>query len=351
VEAAGLEAVPDGVRVPAGRAEATVRFRLAGAAPQGDETLLPGSLTLRGPGVVWRSSVGPGVAVTPADGGVRFESADGGVARWRVESVGAVGVIPDAATYAAGLDWRFARASLPEPAVPMGLRGRRDRGTLFWEIVSEVRVPTDGVLPGTDPVHPRQLNAAWRSGWVTPVERGLILHRFLGQEKFKDAAWALTGEHADPVSLTGFDTVLVNATVDGARVWVDPTCTVCAPGEIGTRWLGRPAIGAVAEIPTAPGRLDRALSLDGDHFRATFQATGAAALWLRERIAGVEPAVRPARIAAVLGFPGGTLANATGFEVAGGPITLELLGSEPPKDPFPTAATPWDGGWGDSLAP
>jgi hypothetical protein len=183
------------------------------------------------------------------------------------------------------------------------------------------------------------------------IERGLILHRFLGQEHFRDAGWVLTGEDADPASLTGFDTLLVTATVDGQVVWVDPGCTVCARGEIGTRWLGKPALGVATMVPTAPGRLERALSLRDDHFHASFAATGAAALWLRERIADVEDAARPKRLATALGMPDAELVAATGFDTAGGPITLELDGRRPPHDPFPTERTPWAGGWGDGLTP
>ncbi len=376
LDTGGLPTVPHGVKLPAGTTEARVTYTVKGAAPQGARTLAPGSLTLVGPDVTWRTSVGPGVRVGEVEGGVRFEAPEGGAARWRVERAGDAAVIPDVGTFVAGLDWRFARVSLPEPAVPMELRGKRDRAELFADLLAAVRGLRDGALPGADPLHPRQLNKAWRSGWVTPVERALVLHRFLGQERYR-AGWVLTGEDADPATLTGFDHLLVTAYVEGELRWIDPTCAVCAPGEIGTRWLGRPAIGVDvtsgnedagqketartasapmsplpegATVPRAEGRLERSLTLQGERFRARFVARGAAALWLRERIVGVEPAARGMRLGEALGMPDAALVEAAGFGEAGAPITVELDGPRPPLDPFPGPdATPWAGGWGDVL--
>ncbi|MDP2312574.1 MAG: hypothetical protein Q8P41_06680 [Pseudomonadota bacterium] len=348
IDAGGLSLVPLGVSVPAGTAAATVRYTIAGAEPLGARTIPAGSLTLVGPGVEWVASSGPGVTRTAVEGGIRFDAPEGGVARWRVARAGGAAVVPDVGTYVAGLEWRFARQSLPEPAVPVSIRDRLDRPNLFQELVAEVKDLRRGGLPGrSDPLRTRQLNVAWRSGWVTPLERALILHRFLGQEKFL-AGWVLTGEDADLTSLTGFDTMLLTVQTGGETVWVDPECRVCAPGEIGTRWLGRPAIGAASEVPTAPGRLTRSLTLAGDQFRATFSAVGAAALWVRERIDGVEPGVRSERLGAALGMPGATLVATTGFAEAGAPLTVTLVGSRPPQDPF-GEETPWTGGWGDGL--
>jgi len=356
--APGLDPVPLGVRVPAGVSEVTIRYTVRGAAPLATRTLPPGTLTLVGPptpegAVTWVPSPGPGVTVTPVPNGIRFDAPNGGIARWRVATAGADKVVPDAATFLAGLDWRFARLSLPEPAVPVAIRDRLNRPNLLQELLAEVRTLRDGGLPGADPLRPRQLNGAWRSGWATPVERALVLHRFLGQEKFR-AGWVLTGAEADPVSLTGYDTMLVVARVGEDDVWVDPSCTVCAPGEVGTRWLGRPALGAIPgggeSVPRATGLLTRALTLKGDAFQAHFTATGAAALWLRERIVGVEPALRAGRLGDALGMPGAALVASAGLGDAGAAVTVTLSGPRPPHDPV-DGPTPWDGGWTDVLAP
>jgi hypothetical protein len=377
VDAGGLSAVPGGVKVPAGVTDVKLRYTVPGAEPTGALRIPPGSFTLLGAGVAWVTTVGAGVTATTIESGVRFDAPQGGEVRWRVAQAGAAAVIPDTATWVAGLDWRFARVSLPEPAVPMALRGKRDRTELFDDLLTEVRALSPGSLPGANPIRPRQLNAAWRSRWATPIEQALILHRFLGQERFR-VAWVLTGEVADPTTLTGFDhMLLVVAGEEGTR-WIDPSCTVCAPGEIGTRWMGRPAVGIdiatgvsegeavpgdrrAARAPLAPlpdgatvprteGRLERSLTLAGDRFVARFTATGAAALWLRERLVGVDPLVRGLTLARALGMPDAALVDTSGFGDAGAPVTLVLEGPRPPEDPFASPdATPWAGGWGDAL--
>lgn len=357
LDAGGLTAVPLALLVPAGTREATVRYTVPGAEPLGSRTLPAGSLTLVGPDVEWVPSPGLGVTTSPVQGGVRFDAPTGGVARWRVARAGGVAVVPDTATFVAGLEWRFARLSLPEPAVPPRIRDRLNRPNLYNQLLDAVRELRDGVLPGRDGLRPRQLNRAWRSGWATPVERALILHRFFGQERLR-AGWVLTGEHADPVSLTGFDTMLLTLDLEGETVWVDPSCSACATGEVGTRWLGKPAIsvtsGGASEpgstVPAATGKLTRALTLNGSEFRASFTADGAAALWLREQIVGVEPGARADRIGTALGMPGAVLSLANGFADAGAPITLNLVGTRPPREPF-VGDTPWLGGWEDSLSP
>jgi len=390
LDAGPLAPVPGGVRVPAGVKDARITYTLPGASPQGVRTLAPGSsLTLVGPGVVWRTTAGPGVTVVPVQDGVRFEAPSGGEARWRVERAGDASVIPDLATFVAGIDWKFARVSLPEPAVPVELRGRRERAALYDDLLRLVGDLRPGALPGVSDLAPRPLNRAWRSGWATPVERALIFHRFLGQERYR-AGWVLTGDAADPETLTGYDHLLVTVYVDGALRWVDPTCTVCAPGEVGTRWLGKPALGldvttgmaapgapsdapeaapeetpketaraalapmaplpVGATVPRAAGRLDRAIALDGTVFRVRYTASGAAALWLRERLSGVDPALRSARLAEALGVRDATRVEATGLGEAGATVTVTLESERAPSDPFDAPdAAPWAGGWGDAL--
>lgn len=348
VDAGGLLPVPLGLRAPPGATGVrTVRWRAPGAAPQGVVQLPAGSLVLASPGVEWVATAGPGVAVSPVDGGVRFDAPAGGEARWRVARVAGEGVIPDAATFQEGLDWRFAQVSLPEPAVPVRIRRGRDRGALLRDLWLEVRSLGDGALPGADPLRPRQLNRAWRSGWVTPVERALILHRFLGQEKF-DAGWVLTGAAADPVTLTGFDTLLVPIVDQGDLVWLDPGCVACAFGEVRTSVMGRAAVGSADAVPRFDGRLERRLSLTDTRFTATITATGAAALWLREQVVGVDPERRAERLAAAVGMRGGTLTAATGVAEPGADITLAIESGRFPTAPF-DGEPPWVGGWADVL--
>lgn len=368
IDAGGLAVVPNGVSVPMGTPAATLKYTVPGAAPRGDEPRPAGALTLVGD-VRFVAPLG-----APVEGGVRFDTPEGGRARWRVVSAANVAVIPDVETFVAGVDWHFAQASLPEPAVPVRLKGLTDRAAMYTQLLAEVRALRDGHLPSADPLRPRQLNGAWRSGWATPVERALILHRFLTQEKMT-TTWLATGQDADVATFTGFDTLLLTTKVGERTVWTDPGCGVCAEGEIRTRWATLPAVGVqmvptkdrpavpvfdgspkgfaftpvALNLPRAEGRLGRSLALVGEHFEATFTARGAAALWLRESIFEVAPPLRGARIAEVLGFAEGELLETAGFEVAGAPITVRVRGgARPPADPFPTHdGTPWAGGWGD----
>lgn len=316
-----------------------------GAKAQDIVKVAPGSFTLFVPEADVDFTVSPGVTESRDNGGWRFDAPQGGEVRYIVRAAGLDLVIPDQRTWLAGTDSYFAAASLPEPAVPMALLPLRDKGEIANALYDEVMDLRDGVLPGTNPLRPRGLNHAWRSGWATAVERGLILHRLLLQEKIT-AEWALTGQAPDPRTLTGFDTMLLRIKLGADWTWVDPTCVSCAIGELSPRWMGKDAVGAVDRIPKLPGTLTRTLVITGDRFKAKFVATGAAAVWLREVNGGALPEHRGAALAAAVGMGGGTLGSFDGLDQFGANVTIEVEGGDPPKDPFPDG-TPWDGGWKD----
>lgn len=316
-----------------------------GAKAQDIVRLAPGSFTLFVPEADVDFTVSPGVTETRDNGGWRFDAPQGGELRYLVRASGLDLVIPDQRTWLAGTDSYFAAASLPEPAVPMALLPLSDKGELANALYDEVMELHDGSLPGTNPLRPRGLNHAWRSGWATPVERGLILHRLLLQEKIP-AEWSLTGAHPDVRTLTGFDTMLLRIKLGAEWIWVDPTCTSCALGEMSPAWMGKPAVGAVDRIPQLPGLLTRTLVIAGDRFNAKFVATGAAAVWLREVNGSTIVEHRGEALAAAVGMKGATLTRFEGLDQYGVDVTIEVEGGDPPKDPFPDG-TPWDGGWKD----
>lgn len=318
----------------------------SGAAPQGILSLAPGSFTIIAPAVQivpWGSE---GVTVSRIKDGVRWDAPTGGEARWRVASVGPDAVIPDGKTFIAGIDWRFTAVSLPEPAVPMRLHGKAEKEELVREILMEVRALTEARLPGTEALRPRQLNRAWNSGWATSVERGLILHRMLGQERIS-AGWALTGKDPEFLTLTGYDSMLVVASVDDHDRILDPGCTVCGWGEFSTKWAGKPAIGILDRIPRAPGEMKQTVTLTGETFHARYEGAAAAALWVREAVADVEATRYHSVLAAALGMPGAAVVRSSGLEDPGKPVTIELEGRSPPRHPFAEGAEPWEGGWAD----
>lgn len=349
---------PTTARWTGGAGERVLEWTEAGAAPQGMVTLPPGSLTLLAPGVEWVTSAGPGVTVSTVPDGVRFDAPTGGVARWRVAKAGNDPVIPDVQTFVAGLTYRFARVSLPEPAVPVRLKGIRDAEETLTKLYEEVQGLTAYQTPGADPLRPRGLNRAYRSGWASAVERGLILHRFAGQEKMP-AGWVLTGEAADPATLTGFDHLLLRLTVNDREIWLDPSCRSCAAGEIDARWMGRPAIGASAAVPRQEGLLVRRIRLEGTTFLVRFEATGAAAAWLRERAAELDVPPQTGRLGTALGL---TEATVTGWSASlglpapsgatldapDGTVVLEARTEHAPGEPY-GGVPPWLGGWKDEL--
>ena len=316
-----------------------------GAPPQGILHLDPGSFTLHIPGahtIGWGS---PGVTVTRIADGLRFDAPTGGEARWMVESVLGAQVIPDTHTYVEGLDWRFSQASLPEPAVPMAYATMADPLKLAQSLYGEVQGLVEGWLPGPDVLHPRQLNRAWRSGWATPVERALILDRMLKQERLT-SAWALTGRAPEPLTLTGYDHMLVAVQLPEREVLLDPACAACAFDEVSPGVAGKPAIGAARVVPLSPGRLERSLQLNGTQFSVTVKATGAAALWLREATWGVTDSRRDTLLGELLGMEGAQIVTVTGLPERGADVAVTLTSDRPPRPVF-TDEPPWIGGWTD----
>ncbi len=317
-----------------------------GAAPQGTLTLAPGSFTLHIPGAHLYGTGSADVQVTHLSDGLRFDAPKGGEARWIVLSVVGAGVIPDSDTYISGIDWRFRQVSLPEPAIPARLASVTDKLELAQALYDEVRGPVDGWLPGPDALHPRQLNRAWRSGWLTPVERGLVLDRMLMQGRIV-SAWALTGSAPDPLTLTGFDHMLLAAQLGEREVLLDPACAACAFDEVSTKVVGKPALGATRVVPLSPGTLERTIKLVGTEFQVHVKATGAGALWLREAVWGLSDARRDAVLGEHLGLDGAKIAATTGLDEPGAPVELDLTGERSPKPLFSDTEAPWIGGWAD----
>jgi hypothetical protein len=321
------------------------QFEAPGAQAQGWLHLPPGSFTLAIPGARISGVGGPGVTVTSDLQSLRFDAPAGGDARWRVSSVAGEAVIPDLATYVSGLDWRFRLASFPEPSPPQGFRVGTDRKAAIQALYEAVRKPHEGRLPGVDALHPRPLNLAWKSGWLTGVERALILDRLLGQQNYV-TAWVLTGEAAEPLTLTGYESMLLAVHLDDEDLLLDPSCTACAFGEVSTTLAGRPAVGATESVPLQKGRLERTISLAGDTFSVHVRASGAAALWLREVVSGMSALAADEHLAKAVGAEGGVVTSRSGFDTPGESVELRIDTKGRVKPPF-EAEPPWDGGWAD----
>lgn len=323
------------------------RTRALSPAPaQGHLRLPPGSLTLVAPGTNVVGLGGDGVDVARTADGLRFDAPEGGEARWRVSSAGGEPVIPDLRTFVDGLEWRFRQVSLPEPALPAGFALATDLYQRVLDIHALVGSRMhEGVIPGADPLRPRALNRAWRSGWGSSVERGLVLMRLLQQQQVP-VTWLVTGARAEPFTLTGYDTMILAVAAEGGDLLLDPSCRLCAPGEVSTTLAGRAAVGGAEVVPLAPGRLERSISLSGSEFNVRVNATGAAALWLREVADGLAGHARDEALVGALGVVAGAVASASGLDRPGEPVNLELRTSRSVRPPF-DGDPPWAGGWAD----
>lgn len=250
----------------------------------GEVTRLPGSLTIHVPAGVLHGSSDEG-AVTAQE---TLEAAGpvGGPFRWNIESIGGIDIVGDDVRFVAGQDSRFRAASLPEPSVPLRLRGNQDGDLALRTLWGAVRGPVRGVLG--DAGHPRPLNRAWRSGWLTDDERALVLLRFLGQERIP-ARWVLTGAHPDPTTFVGFDHMLIAAALPGSNqvIWLDPACTSCGIGEIDPALSGRPAVGGADHVPTLSGTLVLTSSLLEGAVETRVTATGNGARFIRTSVGTV----------------------------------------------------------------
>ncbi len=329
-EAGWLDGFPEGGSAwwPGGPGKVKTHSVEAPARALGEVLVPPGSLSLTIPGGRVRTA---GLEATVAGDVVSVPSPAGGIFRWSVESLGGVDIVGDDVRFVQGTDNRFRAASLPEPSVPLKLRGNRDVDITLQTLWAAVREPVRGELG--DASHPRPLNRAWRSGWLTDGERALVLLRFLGQERVA-SRWVFTGVSADPATLTGFDHLLVAASLPGSNqvLWLDPACVSCALGEIDPSYSGKPAVGGADHAPVLPGALGLTSTLvpgsEPDTFVAetTVAASGAGARFVRMSVASAPD--RSAALARLFGVPAPLEVKVEGWDAD---IHVVFTSARPPR--------------------
>lgn len=319
-----------GGRVEAGRVwsegdRVQVQYRIAGTPAQGRLQPGVGSVELIGAGVVWVLDQASTAQAKPIEGGLHIDTLAGQKVSFRVASVAGAAVIPDIQTFIAGMTERFRVNSLPEPAVPTWLRAEEEMGVIRDTLYELVRDMPDLLLPNQDILHPRSLNRVWHQGWASPLEKALILHRMLGQERI-DAHWALTGPEVDMDTLTGFTTAIL-FTEEGM---LDPSCGVCGPGQVSTALMRQPLLDMTGVWQTPfyqNGHLHEEITLHDSTFVVKLAATGQATVAFREVVEGVDAAQQAARLLRALGATDGNIVSMTGLDQIGEPIQIELTTS------------------------
>jgi hypothetical protein len=314
-----------------------------------------------------------GVTIAPVEGGARAEAHNIAAAErdglgapasarvtWRLRAIGERPVLADRAATLDLLALRALRASMPEPALPLEYKHRKDGEDLVPPVLSLVRqrlVP--GRVLGQSPLQTRLLVDALQSGWGTDWEQALLLTRYLRQLKLDALPVAVRPAafgDADPAAPIGYASAVVRVGQGDETFWLAPACQLCGPGELPPELGGARALSRALDHlpPQVPGRLDVVQRRDGT---ATVTLEGAAALGLRRHIRQAPLDERYDAILEWLRAPGATLTTHTGLAARGEAITLQVqlpagwsrpLGPALPRPALegpPRVLLPWAGTW------
>lgn len=287
---------------------------------------------------------------------VLVEAPDGGRIRWEddqtwwLASIGMRAVLPDRPQLVQALENRFRRAAIPEPALPWSLRATPVDLELAAKLAPILRDRSGiGELP-LDPLFPRKLVKARRSGALTSGEAALILALQLQQARF-GASWALArpasegrGFHTSP---SGYRVGLTVFEHGGQIFWIDPSCRVCAPFELHPDLEGADVLSPVTE--RTPGPREGAMRVSDAERERTVVLEGPAALWLRLELSALIPDTRTPWLAGRFGGPGSTLVRAEGVYDPGAPITVVVTLTDGSPDPLAPVEGSWWGWVGERV--
>jgi hypothetical protein len=261
---------------------------------------------------------------------------------WSLTSHDGKPIMPDRASVVNGLDWRFARQSLPEPALPLELKGR----ALDEELIRQMRSAllkraAIADLPG-DPLWPRKLYKARRTEVLDPIEAAIVM-RLYAQQVRLPATWALARPAelgpGDEICPVGYEDAVLAVEWEGQLRWVDPSCSVCGTFELRPHLDGASVYTSVAsKTPEVTGKEVVRTTADG----VAVGLQGPPALLLRLWLQEVPADDRPKAIAERYAGPGAELVKAEGIDVAGGAIKLLIKGAAP-ADPLALPAPGEDG--------
>ena len=283
------------------------------------------------------------MTVTARDAIVKWQ----GEETWWLAGIDLRPVLPDRPRLIHALDNRFHRAAIPEPGIPHFLRGAPGGPELLAQLRPALLRRAGVAALAVDPLFPRRLVKARRSGALSSVEAALTLWLQAGQAQLP-ASWALVrpasdgeGFHTSPA---GYTHGLTAVQLSGGIRWIDPGCRMCAPFELRPELEGADMLsplGYRSPDPT-PGSFD---VVDADH-RRTVELTGPAALMTRIWLASIASSSREAQMAERFGGPGATLVSSEGIAKPGAPISLTLALGDSPSDPLDPALHANHGWWG-----
>ncbi len=249
---------------------------------------------------------------------------------WRVTAAGGKDVIASRDSLLMQINKGALAASLPEPGLGLGFKGRKSDVSAVPEVLAKVRLQvTRGALPGVHPLKPRRLMSVRRSRWATPWEQAVLLTRYLGQLKI--AAMPIPvrprpmGQIEEAVP-HGYVEAVVRVDTEDGPVWIDPACSVCGVGQMRPElWGGQALAVGMDQIPAAQrARRVQSIDLRGDKATVSIELGGAQALRLRMALASVPIERRAATVPRLVGFEGATLDEHTGISDRGSDIELHL---------------------------
>jgi len=214
--------------------------------------------------------------------------------------------------------------SMPEPGLGLIYKGRVGGLEMADEILELVREQVqNGGIVGAHPLKARLLMKVRKSGWATPWEQALLLTRYLGQLKIPATAYPVR-PYADGAAVDGapdgYVDAVVRAGVGDEAVWIDPSCRVCAVGEIDAGlWGGQVFEVCLKHLPVGVrGQISSRVE-DG---KLRVELNGSAALRLRIWLLPVASSDRGALAAELFAGPGASLVEHEGFSDLGEPIRL-----------------------------
>ncbi|MEN0062013.1 MAG: hypothetical protein AAGA48_07650 [Myxococcota bacterium] len=208
--------------------------------------------------------------------------APGGLIQWDDDGRGWVlagvhdrPVVPDWGRFLRALDNRFHRQGLPEPSIPGSVRGAPATTELSRQLPALLRTRARVGDWSHDPLWPRKLRSAWRSGAITPTEAALTTRLFARQLGF-EADWGFVQADAPPeASAEGSPArfthpVVIMRGLDGMDdpSFIDPSCEVCATFELPfALWdapVLSPGLGRTPPPPIGAVSVDALPQGDGD---------------------------------------------------------------------------------------